>query len=196
MSPDRQESIAGHLWFAALLFAGLTLPTLQPFGEDDRWLGIGTVMLTVALATWLPLRWLAPAVLVVWITPFVASRVVDDGFTDPGVDAEAVLQLLGLLFVAGGVSLAYRRLAAGSRAAAAPAPQAPQSEVSSPGPDADVSGAPLVPTLAPMLVRRFPGARLERREAASLLQRLSALRRELSETQGQLWGLVQDGRAH
>ncbi|HLG11030.1 MAG TPA: hypothetical protein VI876_04655 [Dehalococcoidia bacterium] len=182
------QNAAAHLWFAVLLFAGLTLPTLQPFGDDDRWLGIGTVMLTVGLATWLPLRWLAPLVVLVWGVPFLVSRLARGGSEAAAVNVEALVQLAGLLFLAGGVSAMYRQLTNG-RAVASETEIVPLAPAV--GADDDAEAPP-----AAAAARRFPGLRLERRDAAALYERLSRLRQELGETQGQLASLVHNGRGH
>jgi hypothetical protein len=166
-----------------LLFAALSLATLQPLGEHDRWLGIGTVMLTVGLALWLPLRWLALSVLLVWCLPLLVAQIVAKEATEPFSEARALLQLAGLVFLGCGVSALYglseKRLAANVSDGTQP-PVAP-------GPTLSGVSAPLHIAKAPATgQRRFPGLQLEPRDALRLYERLSHLRMELRETQDSL----------
>jgi len=185
-SNDRGRAAAAHLWFAVLLFVALSLTTLQPLGEHDRWLGIGTVMLTVGLALWLPLRWLTPSVLLVWGLPFLVSRLVLDEPSETMFGSPALLQLAGLLFLGCGVSAMYRRVSEKRL-------QADESQSTQPVPIFDASRSHEAAALRTgRAQRRFPDLRLEPRDALRLYERLSRLRLELSETHGQLAVLIQN----
>lgn len=172
------QQAAAHLGLALLAFAALTLPTLQPFGEDDRWLGIGTVMLTLGLATWLRLPWLAPGIALVWALPFIAARLFDETGRAEGITTEGWAQLAGLLFLGAGVSLAYQQLM-GPRVQSPFASRA-QSGLTEGRALDEQEDAQVLPRRPR---RRFDGLGIDARDAASLLERLSRLRLDLRETQ-------------
>jgi hypothetical protein len=181
-------SALAHILFAALLFAALTLPTLQPFGEDDRWLGIGTVMLTVGLATWLPLTLMLPFIVAAWGLPFLAWEL----SAEPGTPSqtpfslEAAAQLAGLFFLGWGASVLYRSVIRSYAAATlgARAAATRQAESSPPLPGWSI---PLVDASPkPRTARRLSAQTLPTRDATVLLQQLALLRFELRETASHL----------
>ena len=180
-------SALAHVLFAALLFAALTLPMLQPFGEDDRWLGIGIVMLIVGTATWLPPSLMVPFALAAWVTPFLVWELTNQPSpSQTPFSLEAAAQLAGLLFLGCGASVLYRSVI---RAFASRAPRAQSAEpMPQPSPDLlTVATAAEVPRSSYVrTARRLSTQTLRSQDAAVLLERLRRLRFELRETESHL----------
>jgi hypothetical protein len=92
-----RASVAGlYVLVALVLLVALTLVALPAETSDDRWLRIGGLMAAAGLAVWISPPFLVPAVIVVWLTPFLARELFDEG---RGVGATDVAVLCGLLLL-------------------------------------------------------------------------------------------------
>ncbi len=89
---------------ALLLLVALTLVALPAEASDDRWLRIGSVMMAAGLAVWLKLRWLLPAVLLLWLVPLLARDLMSESRDIGWVEAA---ELGGLMFIAIGFHYSY-----------------------------------------------------------------------------------------
>ncbi|HEU0073635.1 MAG TPA: hypothetical protein VFS30_06455, partial [Dehalococcoidia bacterium] len=104
-APSARLEVAGlYLLIAGSWLVALSLVALHP--EDDRLLIVGVVLLTIALAIWLPFILLIPGVLLVWLIPSSVHAAVETG--SPTWSIAAVLA--GQLALASTTRLAYKML--------------------------------------------------------------------------------------
>jgi hypothetical protein len=103
-SSDLSKASGLYSLLALLLLVALTLVALPVEAQDDRWLRTGSVMLAVGLAAWLPYRALTPAVLLIWLAPFLTREILGEAHNVSWQDAG---EFFGLMFVALGSRYGY-----------------------------------------------------------------------------------------
>lgn len=177
----------GYMLAASLLLVALALVTLPVEMEDDRWVRIGSVMVAVGIAVWLPLRWMLPAVFLLWLAPLLARELLGEGRAIGWVEAA---ELAGFVFVAVAAHVLYA-LAAGRLSqqsstnadlepggveSAAPAESTARTPAGTPWPGEASSPGYQVTGYT------WPHLGISRGEASRLIQRLKSLDDEVSRT--------------
>jgi hypothetical protein len=179
---DTDRAAGLYSILALLLFVGLILVALPAETGDERLLRTGSVIMTIGLSAWLPLRGLLVAVLLLWLTPFITREILGEadriGWSEAG-------ELLALTFLAVGfryIYVATRGLLGRLREGVAGAPVLAETR---PSPLGETRSTSVTPSLRSSLSQRpllTAGARISQTDAEGILIRLSVLDVEVLET--------------
>ena len=189
-SPGRLKAIGtagAYLTAAAILLVALVLTTLPVQSEDDRWLRIGIIMVSAGLSVWLPLRLLAPAVLVLALAPSLTRALLQE---DQSARWVVAVELGGLTFLAAGSRFLYAATRA-VRQERKDTPAQPPSESANPAVSIPLPRPSASPVTTPAAVGGSPSRTdglwlgapsLSAADAATLLRRLRTLDAEVLRT--------------
>lgn len=185
---DEFAKAALNVLLALVLVGAMAMAALPPAGWHDPWLRVGTILLVLALASWLTPSLLLLAVAPVWLLPLVLHGETKEITSS----ARSWAELLALELIALGWMVVYRSVLARGRAAE-------KEEALSPGtscystseeqPKDPLKRAALVTRAGTETRDRSESlSRLSRNDASHLLEQLERIRSELSQTRDLLKG--------